>query len=789
MAIAALHQKLRRELFGLRGQLTTIAVVLASGVASFIMLRGTVDSLEDSRDAYYDRYRFADVFLRMERAPETLTRRVETLPGVAAVETRVVKDVLLPIEGMAKPAYAQLLSLPTGRAPRTNALHLEAGRLPERGRAREVVVLEAFAEAHGLRPGHHLSAVIAGNLRQLSIVGIARSPEFVYVVRPGALVADPKRSAVLWMDREALAGAFDLEGCFNELSLRLQPGANEADVRRAVDRLFVAYGGAGAFPRKDQLSNRILVGELGQLSGIAGLVPLVFLGVTAFLMRLVLGRLITLQRPHIATLKALGYTGMEVGLHYASLAAVVIVPGSVVGVVGGRALGDLVLSMYGATFRFPALEFGLSARLVVTAVLASGASALVGAGLAVRAAIQLPPAEAMRPPAPANYRRGLVERSGLGALAGPTGMMVLRELTRRPVKAALSSLGIAGAISLVVLGRFGMDSLDKYLDDNLRRSYRQDLAVMFTESITPRVVRELQSMRGVFVAESVRAIPIRVRHHQRTRESVLIGLSAAGTLRHLIDRRDRQIAVPEEGVLITQTLGEVLGVSVGDKLELELRQGERLIVEPVVTGYIDEVTGLQVYASADRVAAFAGDTGAASAVMLTVDPRERSSILQRLKDAPRVLSVSDLSEDVAREREQHQAVFRVWTMVSVVLAAAVIFGVVYNNARISLTARARDLASLRVLGFSRREISSVLLGELALQVLLALPVGLVLGRIWADQMMAGIDQESFRWAGMVSRRTYLMACGVTLASAAISALWVRRSLDRLDLTATLKTRE
>jgi putative ABC transport system permease protein len=712
MAQRALRKKLWRELGGLKGQILTIALVLASGMASFIMLRGTVDSLERSRDLYYDRYRFADVFLKLERAPESVADRVAALPGVAAVQTRIAESVLLPIEGMSKPAYAQLLSLPAGRAPVTNGIHLEQGRLPERGREDEAVLLESFAKAHGLLPGHRVPAVIQGRLRRLHVVGIAHSPEFVYALRPGAMIADPKRSAVLWMERTALGRIFQLESGFNELSLQLQPGASEVNVRSALDRLFVPHGGYGAFARRDQLSHRILKGELDQLSGIAGLVPLVFLGVTAFLMRLVLGRLIALQRSSIATLKAVGYSDREVGRHYLALAEVVLLPGSVLGIVAGYGLGRVVLGLYAPTFRFPDLAFRLSPPLVLVAVLASGAAALGGAWLAVRAAVKLPPAEAMRPPAPPRYRHGVLDRRGLLALAGSSGTMVLREIQRRPLRWALSSLGIAGAVALVVLGRFGVDSVDRYLEDIVGRSNRHDLAVTFGDSVPPRAVQELAHMPGVLAAEGVRAVPIRVRHGHRARESTLIGLSAQSTLHRLIDRNGAELSVPEQGVLITQTLAEILRARVGDRLELELREGERAVVRPVISGFIDEAAGLQVYARTDRVAELAGDGGAVSWVLLSVDGRELGSILRRLQESPKVLAVSQLSEEIQRERDQHDAVFRVWTSVSVLLAAAVIFGVVYNNARISLTARSRDLASLRVLGFSRREVSLMLMAEL-----------------------------------------------------------------------------
>jgi putative ABC transport system permease protein len=790
MALRSLNQKLLREMSRLKGQIATIALVLAGGIACFISLRGTYLSLEEARAAYYERYRFAHVFARAERAPEDLARKIEALPSVEVVETRIAKEVMVPIEGMSRPAYGRLISLPAGRQPATNALHLRRGRLPEPGRVDEAVALEAFASAHGLTPGAWLPIVINGKLRDVRIVGIGLSPEYVFAIRPGALADDPKRYAVLWMDRAALAGAFQLEGAFNDLALTLQPGASEREVLAAVDRILLPYGGTGATGRDNQISNRILSQELSQLRALAGMVPLVFLGVAAFLINLVLARLIRLQRPEIATLKAVGYTNREIAWHYLGLVMVVILPGGLIGVTLGIYLGRSVLRLYAQAFRFPELVFDASATLVGTALVVSTLAAVAGALGAVRAAVKLPPAEAMRPPAPPHYRRGLLERLGLGGFFGPTGMMVFREIARRPLRTILSSLGMAGAIALLILARFGWDSITSYFEGTFRREQRQDLAVSFARPVNPRVVGQLGRMPGVVTAEGIRAVPVRVRHEHRTRESVLMGIEDQATLRRLVTRGGgAAVDVPSDGVLLTKTLGDVLGLKVGDRPSLEVREGERRTVRPVIAGFIDESIGLQVYAREGLVAALEGDMGAVSSVLLKVDRSQIEGIESELRRSPHVIDVSDVNADMERLFDMNASIMNVWTAISVVLSACVVFGVVYNNARISLAARSRDLASLRVLGFSRGEISVILLSGLAFEVLLALPVGLVLGHYWAQGFMSTVDQETFRWQVFVAPATYFLSVAVAMLAASASALWVRRSLDRLDLISVLKERE
>jgi putative ABC transport system permease protein len=377
----------------------------------------------------------------------------------------------------------------------------------------------------------------------------------------------------------------------------------------------------------------------------------------------------------------------------------------------------------------------------------------------------------------------------LGALAGPAGLMVLREVQRRPLRTLFSSLGVAGATALLILGRFGLDSLDSYLEGTLRREQRQALTVVFAHPVSSRVTGQLARIPGVVTAEGVRSIPVRVRHEQRSRESVLIGLPEAATLRRLVERSGKLLPLPSQGVLLTAKLGEVLGVRVGDRLQLELREGERPSVRPVVAGFVDETVSLSIYARSEVLADLEGDQAVVSSVLLDVLPAFVPALEQQLRKSPHVIDVSDLRADSQRLRDMNAEVMDTWTLVSIILAASVILGVVYNNARIALAARSRDLATLRVLGFSRAEISRVLVGGLALEVLLAIPLGLWLGRRWGELFMSGVDQEMFRWAVVVAPTTYAMATVVTLLAATASALWVRRNLDHLDLIAVLKNRE
>jgi len=504
---------------------------------------------------------------------------------------------------------------------------------------------------------------------------------------------------------------------------------------------------------------------------------------------LVLGRLVRLQRGEIATLKALGYANGRIVAHYCSLVAVVVAPGCMLGLAGGYLLGTRVLGLYEQAFRFPTLDFRMSTAVIAVGVLASTGAALSGALGAVWSVAQLPPAVAMAPPAPAAYRRSRLDRWRVSAWLSQSGRMVLREIQRRPLRSALSALGIAGAAALLILGRFAWDSLLHYFDETFQREQRQDLQVLFSTPLEPRAVRELEAWPGVRRAEGVRAVAVRARHEHRWRESVLFALGHDSSRRRLVSKSGAVAAVPRDGVIVSQVLAEVLDIEVGERLELLLRDGERRTVWPPVVGVVDDAVGLSIYAPLELAASLQGDAGAVSSVLLELESGALPSVVARLRRSPRVLDISDVRDDMNRLLDMNAQVMDVWTAVSVLLAASVVLGVVYNNARITAAARSRELASLRVLGFTRREVSAILLYSLAAEVAVAIPIGLWLGGVWARAFMRSVDRESFRWQVVIAPETYLMVVVVVLAAALSSALLVRRSLDRLDLIGVLKSRE
>lgn len=786
----ALDRKLFREVVRLRGQALTIAVVVASGVACYIALQSAWRALYDSRDLYYETNRFADVFVHVKRAPKSVAGQIAELPGVARAYPRIVERVRIPMDGLISPARGDLISLPDTGTATLNGLVLRAGRNLEPGRYDEVLVNEPFAQVHGLAPGDHLSAVINGKLRELLIVGHALSPEYVFAVDSGLLMPDDARFTPLWMLEDAIAAAYQMEGAFNDLSVKLEPGANQEAVLAAIDRVLKPYGGLGAFAREHQISHSILTSEIQGIETLVVFLPSIFLGVAAFLLNVVFSRLVSLQRPQIAVLKALGYRNRDVALHYFKMVALIVSFGALIGLGLGVWMGKGMLAMYAEFFRLPQMPQRVDLAVSINAIAFSLLAGALGASLAVRAAVLLPPADAMRPAAPARYKVSAVERWGFTKWLTQPTLMVFREVWRRPGRTALSTLGIALALSIVILGRFGYDAYGPMVMVQFEQQQREDLTVSFIEAMPERGLGYLGHVPGVEEVEGLRSTPVRMRAGHRWRDSVLIGIPSGSNLRRLFNLDFEHVPVPEEGVLLTNVLAEILGVGPGDPIDIELKEGDRGQRQLTVAGVIEEGFGLQGYLSKPVLHRLLREAPTFSSALIRIDAPMESEVQARLNDIPAIEAVSRKKDAIASFEKQTDETMKVMTFVMTLFATAIAIAIVYNNARVSLSMRGRDLATLRVLGLTRAEISAILLGEQAIQIVLAIPLGLILGTVGAKAMIASwTDPEMFRIPFIISNQTYAFAVAVVLLSGFASALLVRRKLDRLDLIGVLKSRE
>lgn len=784
-----LNRKLVRDLWHIKGQVLAIALVMATGVAVLVMSLTNIESLSETAAAYYERYRFAHVFAGVKRAPERVAQRAARIPGVQAVETRIVKSAILDVEGFQEPVVGRLVSIPDRGQALLNQLVIRTGRRPITGSTREVLISEPFADAHELSAGDRFRAIINGNWRELRVAGTALSPEYVYTLGPGALMPDDERFGVIWMGREALAAAFDLDGAFNDISLRTMRGADQQTIIDRLDTLLDGYGGVGAYDRSDQTSNWFLSSEIEQLRMMATFLPAIFLTVAAFLTNMVLTRLIAVERAEIGLLKAFGYNRLEIGWHYIKLTLAIGVIGVLIGGVLGYWLGYSNTKVYIEFYRLPFLVFDPSPRAFIIGALVSLGAALLGTLSAVRRAVRLSAAEAMSPPAPPSFSRSrLAELGPFQRLDQPT-RIILRQIFRWPARSVVTSAGIGMAVAVLILALHWIDATNHMVDVYFLQAQRQDISVGLAEARSAQALRGFEQLPGVIATEGGRSVSVRFKQGAREHRGGIQGVPRRQRLQLVYDADGRQVDLPPRGLVLSTMLAEILDVSTGDTVTVEVLEGRRPVLQIAVVDTFETYIGTPAYMNIRALNDIMREQPVVSSVHLQIDPAEQERLFRKLKEIPQAASLTIKQATIDAFQETLDESILVLITVFVVFAGILAFGVTYNSARIALSERGRELATLRVLGFSRSEISYIMLGETALLTLAALPLGCAFGYTLASFTTEGFVTELYRIPMVIELSTFGWAMVTGLTAAAITAVVVRRRLDRLDLISVLKTRE
>lgn len=789
MRPAPLDRKLLRDLWRMRWQVAAIALLIACGVAVAVMAFSAQRALAEAQRAFYGETRFADVFVVAKRVPLSRAGDLRTIDGVIAADTRIMQSGLMDLPGLARPATARLISLPDEPERSLNRIRLVRGRMPDPARMDEAVALKTFMDAAGVRLGDKLTATINGRAVRLTIVGAALSPEYVYVPAPESFMPDDAHKGVFWAPRPAVERAGGMSGAFNVAALVLASSASLPTVLRDVDRLLGPYGGRAAFARADQPSHAFLDAELKELSTSATILPPVFLIVAASLVHLVVSRLVEAEREQIGLLKAFGYRDRDVALVYLRMAAAIGLAGALAGGLAGAALAAAIVDLYRAYFRFPvlAVHFHWAAFMIASAV--SIAAAAAGSLAAVRRVVALSPTVAMQPPRPAAYAVGALDRLTAGEAFDQGSRMIVRSLQRLPVRALLTASGLAASLALLIGTQFLFDGVEQVVEQTYYRVQRWSDAVSFVEPRDVGSVRDLTRRPGVYAAEPTRVAAARLKAGGRQQAVRIVGLEPASDLHRPLDARGRRVPFEGRGLVLSEALAGRLDVAPGDRVWTEILDGSGPSALLPVTGLARDYSGLTAYMDRRALNGVMKEGNLASGADLLLTADARPAFYRAIEATPQIIGASSRDDTVASWRLVMARSFRTAIIFYLGFAGAIAFGVAYNTCRIALSERGRDLATLRVLGFGPTTCAYVLVGELAILGLLAIPIGALGGQALAHGLVAAYSREDLRLPAVIGADSYAMAIGVYLAIVAVACGLVARRIWRLDLVAVLKTRE
>ncbi|GAB4429577.1 MAG: ABC transporter permease [Turneriella sp.] len=734
-----------------------------------------------ARDQFYSSTGFASGFVSLKKAPASVVQRIAATDGIALVESRITQEAALDFPGEKLPSAGRFISLPE----RLSRLAVRSGKVPVA--ENEVMLSEAFALANKLTPGSRLVAVLNGRRQVLKVTGTALSPEFVYIFRPASFMPDDKHYGILWMTRTAMENHFDYGGAFNDLAFTFAPSANTRHTLKLIDNLLEPYGGLGAYDRDKLASYAFLRDEFKQLRTNAFFLPLVFLGVAAFLLHIVATRLIARQREQIASLMALGYAQKQIAAHYLKLMVVISGSGALLGVGVGWYLGRSMTWLYGEFYRLPDLVHAFHFSVALSGLLIGASAGVFGTWFSVKKVMRMQPAQAMRPPVPERFAQSFFERyfRNMPAIT----RMLLRNLLRRPARTVLTILGLSTAVMIMVLGLFMSDVMDSMLSTQFELLNRESMTVSFLRPVSASALDELRSRSGIQLAEGYRQVPVRLRHGQYAKELAITGIPQDAELRRVANERGEVISLPPEGVLLNQRIAQKMGIRSGNTIDLELLEGNRRKIRVSVNNLVDEILGQGCYMRIDALSRLLGEAHSINVAALRTDALADDAIIAHLKTSSQIASVSTRAGTLKIFYEMMSRSMLAMITIIIIFASAISVGVVYNTAMILLSERTFELGTLRILGFTKAEVFEMIASELGTSVLASLGPGCALGYLFAWLLMNTVDTEEFAIKLIITSRTYVTAMLVSLGTALLSFIILFFRIRTMDLVSVLKVRE
>lgn len=782
-----LQKKLLRDIQIYRNQAGAIALVTGGGVMVLVLYLTVLDSLRDSQNMFYARSNFARIFCDLKRAPEYMAEQVKEMPGVKEMDTRIKAQARLTLEGFHDPIQAELISIPDNRQTPVNSLYLRQGSMPEPGYNRQVLINDAFARAHGLTTGSRIQATIMGGRQTLEVTGVALSAEYIFHKGPWDLLPDHRRNAVLWINKSVLSAALDIERSFNNLVLTLDKGADEKTIMEELDRILEPFGSTGAYPRHEQTSHRFLEEELGQLQTMAFILPSFFLGVSAFLLNILMARVVQSQRRQIAILKAYGYSNSSIALHYTQLTMLIVLSGSLAGIIFGAWAADATANLYAQYFRFPEMSFRLKPQIIILALFIALGAGLAGGLRSVTRAAGMPPAEAMRPPLPESFSSGPLQKGRLYSLLSFTTRISIRNLFRHRTRSIISASGIGLSGALIFLGFFQFISVNRMLDLQYGSIWLMDIQLGFDQPASGNAMAGLRNLPGVLYAEPFRSVPVRLSSNRVQYRTNILGLDKQTGLRKILTESRQPGILPETGLLLTDHLAEMLKVQPGDIIKAKILHGHRRLVDLPLAGVVAEPVGTGAYMLRSELNSIMREGPAINGVWLLMDPEYQAELQDRLNKIPAVFGTGLISRAEKNIRSYLKDTILIFMLILLALAGSITFAVAYNFTESAFSERIRELATLRALGFTRNQVLWVLAAETLFISLAAVPLGWASGMVFAVLLNGMVSTELFRLPFVPAPQAFAVSALGILTASALSIALVQIRLRKLNIVAALKT--
>lgn len=774
--------------------LAAIVAIIAVGTACFSGMLGTFYNLDDAKASYYSRCRMADFWINLKKAPDSAVEQLNDIQGISEIRSRIVFPVVVDLENVVKPLSGQIISMPESMDPVINGFVMKRGSYFSRDRNDEVIVSEKFAKARNIVPGSFIHLVMNGEKKKMLVTGTAISSEFIYLTPPGSIVPDNEGYGIFWAKRKYIEDRFGFHGACNSIvglltpEAKVNPGMTMERIRRKLNR----YGVFSETLLKNQYSNLSLHSEMSGLKMQATVLPIIFMGVAALILNVVMLRMAEQQRTVIGTLKALGLNNRTILTHFFKFGLVVGLCGGAAGCVLGYFIASGMVVMYQQFFSFPHLVNQLYPGLMLFGVLISVAFAVGGSLRGVRAVIALSPAEAMHPSPPATMGKIMLERwDAFWSRLNFRQQMVFRGIFRNKGRSIIGICAamFGGAILFLAMGLF--DSFQYMLIFEYDKVLRSDFIISFRDETAYDAVYAAARLPGISRAEAQLSVPCHLSNGNHNKKMAITGIKPDAKLTIPRDNNGNPVPVPETGLLINRRLAQELHVKPGDTLTMVPIKGIKTPHSLKIAGIVETTFGLVAYADFSYLNRLIDQSAALSSIQLNGRPNQaqRTALYRQVKRYPKLSSLSEISEMKKKMSEEFIQSMAFFTGVMIFFAGIIFFGSILNSSLIAISERQREIATFRVLGYQTSEVGQIFFWENLIINMIGAFCGLPLGYFMLYGMAEQYQNDMYSMPCAVTPATWILTPVLALCFIIGAYVVIRRVLGKLDWPEALKMKE
>lgn len=781
-----LNRRLRHIIRGSLGQFVGMAVIIAVGISLYIGITTAFFNLNQSQETFYHDNNFADYYFYVVRAPETIMRQVQAVPGVNLASGRIQKDVPV-LKDNQQRATVRLTSYALPIENEVNGIEILNGRLfskyPADGGI-EVLLDPGYFNANQLAFGDTINIVAENRKHPVNVVGTATGPEFTYIMKDASnMMPDYETFGIMMVPLNQCQELFNLPGQINQVLVQFAPGVDIDKTVQDIKNILEPYGNLANFPRKDQLSHAALDAELTGLDAISGFLPMIFLSIAAGIQFVILRRMIKTQRTQIGIMKAIGYDNRQIILHFSSYAIMVCAFGAIAGIILGLLMASVFSDMYAMFFNLPQAIGGINLEVIIySLILSLGVGILAGIS-ASRPVLNISPAESMRSLPPSKSSRSLLENwPWFWERLSSSWKMAFRTISRNRFRMLVTMAGILSAVALLIVSMFTNDAVDYMMDQHFNQESSYDYMLSFNQAIPQAELLNITRLEGVELLEGFFSLPVRIHYNGQSTEDLLMGVNPGDTLKHPTSESGTVLHIAGEGMIISRKSSERLGLKAGDVVRIEtlLGMGPAHYADIKITAINHQLFSGESYISLKQANRIMNESNLITGAVMKVDSAQANYIESKLSD------MTGISSIVSRQKERDNLMSMMDSMiymVSTMIMFSVILGfvIIYNSAIMSFNERKRELASLLTIGFTRKEVSAIMWKEIIPQAIPAILLGLPAGKLLAELYIGSVEFDMWYMPVIIYPSSYVLAALGGLVFVVLGQWAASRGIKKLDI--------